>query len=160
MALRRLAQANNANNNANNSAAPSPMTSSAVGSPATSPVLPTTPNSRVSLSLYRSPASTPSISSSIPFDWDAARSRKPPPYPTPLQNKRKSNGIGSSTPVKRAVVRKKGIIQRYSVLHLHHASKELKFLSGSLLSLLLSRLKLLFFLTMSHYHHPRHQPKF
>lgn len=60
------------------------------------------------MGVYRSPASTPSISSSIPFDWNAARSRKPPPYGTPLQNKTRKS---TSTPAKR-VVRKKGIIER------------------------------------------------
>ncbi|KAG5635838.1 hypothetical protein H0H81_009978 [Sphagnurus paluster] len=60
------------------------------------------------MGVYRSPASTPSISSSIPFDWNAARSRKPPPYGMPLQNKTRKS---TSTPAKR-VVRKKGIIER------------------------------------------------
>lgn len=115
MALRRLAQTNNAINNADNGSPRTPYSASS----------PSTPNSHVSLGTYRSPASTPSISSSVPFDWEAARSRRPPPYPTPLQNKRKSNGTSGSvatTPVKRAVIRKKGLVERYSVRHLHHAS--------------------------------------
>ncbi|GLB34945.1 putative protein of unknown function (DUF2418) [Lyophyllum shimeji] len=114
MSLRRLAQANNAA-----TASPrSPESSSSTGTPVTpsaNGTLPSTPRNRVSIGAYRSPASTPSISSSIPFDWDAARSRKPAPYGTPLQNKaRKSLGVGGpavGTPVKR-VVRKKGIIER------------------------------------------------
>lgn len=119
MALRRLAQANNAANSAAQSPR-SPQLFSATNSPTSSPVLPSTPNtrSRVSLDLYRSPASTPSISSSVPFDWEAARARRPPPYPTPLQSKRKSTGVGSSvpgTPAKRAVIRKKGIVERYYI---------------------------------------------
>ncbi|KAF8077938.1 hypothetical protein FPV67DRAFT_1685237 [Lyophyllum atratum] len=113
MSLRRLAQANNATTASprspdSNSSSASPLASSANGT------LPSTPRNRVSMGTYRSPASTPSISSSIPFDWNAARSRKPPPYGTPLQNKgRKSLGVGNSagTPAKR-VVRKKGIVER------------------------------------------------
>jgi hypothetical protein len=61
----------------------------------------------------------PSISSSIPFDWDAARLRKPPPYGTPFVDRRLQalkNGGGrptpnKSTPTKR-VVRKKTLWQK------------------------------------------------
>ncbi|KAG5642955.1 hypothetical protein DXG03_001836 [Asterophora parasitica] len=110
MSLRRLAQANAAI--ASPSRPDSHLTAS-TSSPLTSGA-PSTPRNRVSIGAYRSPASTPSISSSIPFDWNAARSRKPPPYGTPLQTKaRKSLGVGSTTgtPAKR-VVRKKGIFER------------------------------------------------
>lgn len=121
MALRRLAQTNHA---ATASGSPrSPQVASTPDSPAGSSMnntAPSTPRNRVSIGTYRSPASTPSISSSIPFDWNAARSRRPPPYGSPLQNGRgrTSTGVGSSTPgtpIRRAVIRKKGIIERCTV---------------------------------------------
>ncbi|KAF8636559.1 hypothetical protein AX17_003371 [Amanita inopinata Kibby_2008] len=103
MAYRRFAQENYA-------AVASPNSSGSH-----SPAHPVTPRTRPSiLSAYRSPASTPSISSSVPFDWDAARSRKPPPYSTPLQHKSRKS-TGSATPSvqhRKAVIRKKGIIER------------------------------------------------
>ncbi|KAG6814350.1 hypothetical protein H0H92_010935 [Tricholoma furcatifolium] len=97
MSLRRLAQSNNA--------AASPRTPDSASRHST-------PRSRVSLAAYRSPASTPSISSSIPFDWDAARSRKAPPYGTPNQ---KSRINASATPAKR-VIRKKGFVERITAI--------------------------------------------
>ncbi|KAF9464712.1 hypothetical protein BDZ94DRAFT_1255737 [Collybia nuda] len=117
MALRRLAQTNHA---ATVGSPRSPQEASAPDSPAGSPMgsmAPTTPRNRVSIGTYRSPASTPSISSSVPFDWDAARSRRPPPYASPLQNNRgrTSMGTGSTTPgtpKRKAVIRKKGILER------------------------------------------------
>ncbi|KAH0583864.1 hypothetical protein H2248_009460 [Termitomyces sp. 'cryptogamus'] len=103
MSLRRLAQANNA---AVHTGSPrSPESNSGKDSPRMS--LPSTPRNRTFISAYRSPASTPSISSSIPFDWEAARSRKPAPYGTPGQNRVR----GAGTPVKR-VVREKGFVER------------------------------------------------
>ncbi|KAG6897583.1 hypothetical protein C0992_000171 [Termitomyces sp. T32_za158] len=109
MSLRRLAQANNAatsTGSPRNSGSTSTNNSPRPGST----TLPSTPRNRTSIGTYRSPASTPSISSSIPFDWDAARARKPPPYGTSFQNKaRQSTGVG--TPVKR-VIRKKGLVER------------------------------------------------
>ncbi|KAF8902131.1 hypothetical protein CPB84DRAFT_1776689 [Gymnopilus junonius] len=74
-----------------------------------------TPRSRPSYGLHRSPADTPSISSSVPFDWEAARSMAPPPYATPSKSRgRKSLAVGTGTPTasRKAVVRKKGIIER------------------------------------------------
>lgn len=120
MSLRRFAQSNNA-------ASASPRSPASVSSPA-SPVPspgPSTPRNRPRPSLHQSPASTPSISSSIPFDWDAVRSFKPPPYASPLQSKsrrgRQSNsldsGASTGTPVRRPVIRKKGIFEKW-VLHL------------------------------------------
>ena len=72
---------------------------------------PVTParNARPSIGLYRSPASTPSIASSIPFDWDAARSHKPAPYGTPLR--KKTSGVGGGAP-RKAIVRKKSLYTR------------------------------------------------
>ncbi|EAU88533.2 hypothetical protein CC1G_04239 [Coprinopsis cinerea okayama7 len=107
MALRRLAQ--------NNAAAATPKREA--DSPVAKPRLsmPTTPRNRVSIGPYRSPASTPSLSATIPFDWEAARSRAPPPY-TPLQRKLRQSTAGDSTdsprPVRRAFVRKKGFFEK------------------------------------------------
>ena len=75
---------------------------------------PSTPrNSKISYNISTPPSATPSISSSTPFDWDAARLRKPPPYGTPFVDRRLQalrNGGGQtpskSTPTKR-IVRKK-----------------------------------------------------
>ena len=81
---------------------------------------PSTPrNSKISYTISTPPSLTPSISSSTPFDWDAARQRKPPPYGTPFVDRRIQalrNGGGGptpnkSTPTKRAV-RKKTIWQK------------------------------------------------
>jgi len=77
-----------------------------------SDMYPTTPRTRI----YRSPLSTPSLSSSTPFDWDALRSGKPPPYPSPKRPKpRKSVVAGSKTP--KRVVRQKGVVERFVTVH-------------------------------------------
>ncbi|KAG6820356.1 hypothetical protein H0H93_001548 [Arthromyces matolae] len=107
--LRRLAQTNNA---AAQTGSPRSVNDSP--RPPSTPSQPSTPRNRVSIGSYRSPASTASISSSIPFDWDAARSRKPPPFGTPVQKKGRQS-MGTGTPVKR-VVRKQGIIERVTSL--------------------------------------------
>jgi hypothetical protein len=56
---------------------------------------------RASIVYSHSPLSTPSLSTTTPFDWDAARGYKPPPYPTPnaARNRRSrmSVGVGVST---------------------------------------------------------------
>ena len=103
--LRRFAQQNNA----------------AVGSPRaseSSSVPPSTPparKARPSLAAFQSPTAAPSLSASVPFDWEAARSYAPPPYGTPMQRKvRKSMGI-DATPNKtprKALVRKKSLLTR------------------------------------------------
>lgn len=106
MSLRRFAQANNAANTPGSPLPSSPRLSGATYTPVT-------PRPRVSY--VHSPSSTPSISSSTPFDWDAARSRRPPPYASPLSAKRKSR---TSTipdglrPLPKKVVKKKGIFER------------------------------------------------
>lgn len=111
MALRRLAQANNAASSNGSPRIASPHSGSGPSSPVTPGAL-KTPRNRISY--IQAPSSTPSISSSIPFDWDAVRSMKPPPYGTPLQGKRRigQKGVSSSdgTP-RRAIVRKKGIVE-------------------------------------------------
>ena len=80
-----------------------------------SPTIPTTPrNKPIIVSPYRSPAATPSISSSIPFDWEAARSRKSPPYGTPFQNRTRKSTVAQTpgSQHRKAIVRKKGLIER------------------------------------------------
>ncbi|KAF9227918.1 hypothetical protein BS17DRAFT_726574 [Gyrodon lividus] len=109
MSLRRFAQANAAHV-PGSPHSPSPRLTSGTQTPVT-------PRTRVSY--LDSPSSTPSISSSIPFDWEAARSRRPPPYGTPLSAKRKArmstaNGTGGSP--RKAVIRKKGLIERITVI--------------------------------------------
>ncbi|KAF8163310.1 hypothetical protein B0H34DRAFT_795036 [Crassisporium funariophilum] len=108
MALRRFAHENHA--------LASPRSPEAgTGSSANAPP-PSTPRPRLSYSIHRSPADTPSISSSVPFDWEAARSRAPPPYSTPIKARgRKSVGTGTPNGIgtpRKAVVRKKGFIER------------------------------------------------
>ena len=58
--------------------------------------------------MSRSPADTPSISSSIPFDWEAAKNLRPAPYGLPAKRTRMS----SDGTQRKAVVKKKGIIER------------------------------------------------
>lgn len=106
MSLRRFAQANHAANTPGSPHSPSPRLNGATQ-------IPVTPRPRVSY--VHSPSSTPSISSSTPFDWDAARSRRPPPYASPLSAKRKSrmstipDGL---RPLPKKVVKKKGIFEK------------------------------------------------
>ncbi|KAH7871841.1 uncharacterized protein C8R40DRAFT_1120426 [Lentinula edodes] len=117
MALRRFAQANNAS-----TASPNRSGASSNASPVSvTPGLPVTPKprGRVSIGIHQSPASTPSLSSSIPFDWEAARSRRPPPYASPSQNRSRggrNSGSNSSslngTPARKAVVKKKSIVEK------------------------------------------------
>ncbi|KAF8964693.1 hypothetical protein BDZ97DRAFT_1939044 [Flammula alnicola] len=104
MALRRFAQENNAAASPRSPKGPVPESPS-------SGFQPTTPRNRLSYGIHRSPADTPSISSSIPFDWEAARSRAPPPYATPLRG-RKSVGTGTVGTPRKAIVRKKGVFER------------------------------------------------
>jgi hypothetical protein len=101
MSLRRFAQANAANI----PDSPSPRSSSGTQTPVT-------PRARVSY--LDSPSSTPSISSSTPFDWEAARSRRPPPYATPLSVKRKArmSAANAATSPRKAIIRKKGFVER------------------------------------------------
>ncbi|KAG6376156.1 hypothetical protein JVT61DRAFT_2130 [Boletus reticuloceps] len=104
MSLRRFAQVNAANV-PSTPHSPSPHRSSGTQTPAT-------PRTRISY--LDSPSSTPSISSSTPFDWEAARSRRPPPYATPPSVKRKarmSTGNAATSP-RKAFIRKKGFVER------------------------------------------------
>ncbi|KAF9246513.1 hypothetical protein BU15DRAFT_70594 [Melanogaster broomeanus] len=108
MSLRRFAQANAANI-PGSPHSPSPRLSSGTQTPVT-------PRTRVSY--IDSPSTTPSISSSTPFDWEAARSRRPPPYGTPLSAKRKprkSTTNGAASP-RKAVIRKKGLVESLTAI--------------------------------------------
>ncbi len=81
-------------------------------SPAAHPP-PVTPRNRPrqSIAIHHSPASTPSISSSVPFDWNAARTRQPAPFSTPRSRIRPSTS-GLATP-RKAVIRKKSFFQKF-----------------------------------------------
>ncbi|KAH8106834.1 hypothetical protein BXZ70DRAFT_252616 [Cristinia sonorae] len=113
MSLRRFAQTNSA---AVSSSPRSPH-SSAQASPSTPTKNgpPSTPRAQLVYSI--SPVTSPSLSASTPFDWEAARSRKPPPYASPLAGKRVrqlQNGSPTgtkSTPNKR-VVRRKSMVEK------------------------------------------------
>lgn len=107
--LRRLAQTNAAV-----SASPRAGQASVSVGP-TTPVRgsgPSTPRTRLVYPI--SPVTSPSLSASTPFDWEAARARRPPPYATPKRNSRQSDvgTAGKATPGRR-VVRKKSLYDRY-----------------------------------------------
>ncbi|CAL1705050.1 unnamed protein product [Somion occarium] len=111
-ALRRFAQTNHAVTNS-----PRTSDSSAQASPSTptkgqNGYLPSTPRTRLVYPI--SPVTSPSLSASTPFDWEAARAHKPPPYASPLARKRVrtlQHGGSPSTPLKR-VIRKKGFVEK------------------------------------------------
>ncbi|KZP11970.1 hypothetical protein FIBSPDRAFT_1050381 [Athelia psychrophila] len=111
MALRRWAQTNNANANGSPKVktpnSPGLNSSSAPGTPGSAPSSP-----RPRASYMYSPSATPSISSSTPFDWDAARSMKPAPYGSPAQGKRRMATKATGTPARKGVTRKKGLVER------------------------------------------------
>ncbi|KAH9997268.1 hypothetical protein BJV77DRAFT_1065334 [Russula vinacea] len=82
---------------------------------------PVTPRTRASYPITRSPLESPSISASLPFDWEAARGLRSPPY-SPLGPKRRGarhSGIdslnGNATATKRAV-RKKSLYEKITAL--------------------------------------------
>lgn len=117
MDLRRLAQANAmAPPRRLSSPSDSRATNYASTSPSSTPA-PATPRTRASYPITRSPLESPSISASLPFDWEAARGLRSPPY-SPLGPKRRGvrkSGIdspnGKATSAKRAV-RKKRLYER------------------------------------------------
>ncbi|KAI0281402.1 hypothetical protein BGY98DRAFT_913434 [Russula aff. rugulosa BPL654] len=97
----------------------STTTNYASTSPSSAPS--TTPKTRASYPITRSPLESPSISASLPFDWEAARGLRSPPY-SPLGPKRRGarkSGIdspnGNAAATKRAV-RKKGLYERITAL--------------------------------------------
>jgi hypothetical protein len=110
MDLRRLAQAN-AMASPRRLSHPSNHRTTAPTTPTPAPALPTTPRTRASYPITRSPLESPSISASLPFDWDAARGLRSPPYSTfgpRRRGARKSeldSPSGKGTPSKRAVRR-------------------------------------------------------
>lgn len=134
MSLRRFAQTNNATASPRHSL-PTPMTPSPLSGNAdylVSPspgarrhsvgvgfgtTTPTTPRTRISYS----PTVSPSISASQPFDWEAVRLRKPPPYGGALHSARvralrKSEanaGLRGSPGSPKKTVRTKSFKERY-----------------------------------------------
>lgn len=108
MSLRRIAQANAAIHN-------SPRVSDSVPStPAKGSGIPSTPRTRLVYPV--SPVTSPSLSASTPFDWDAARARKPPPYASPLANKQRGRGRQTGSPKSgpsKRVIRKKSFAEKY-----------------------------------------------
>ncbi|KAJ3492370.1 hypothetical protein NLI96_g36 [Meripilus lineatus] len=114
MSLRRIAQTNaaiqsspRANDASSQTTPTTPVKTSLNG-------LPTTPRTRLVYPM--SPVTSPSLSASRPFDWDAARARKPPPYASPLANKQRGRARQSDTPGKpgpsKRVVRNRGIVEK------------------------------------------------
>ncbi|CCM00134.1 uncharacterized protein FIBRA_02161 [Fibroporia radiculosa] len=130
MELRRLAQSNNATSSTSSPRRGTSSTSpgSLLSTPNRGGHVPTTPRTRL---IYpHSPVTSPSISASTPFDWDAARSRRPPPYATPVSKRvrgLRQSDIGTPTPgsagsdppatkKKERVVRKRGLVDRITSL--------------------------------------------
>jgi hypothetical protein len=69
---------------------------------------------QISMNILRSPVASPSVSASTPFNWHAARHRLPPPFQSPLQDKRNrihARNAALATPTRR-VVRRPGILER------------------------------------------------
>ncbi|KAI0320094.1 hypothetical protein OF83DRAFT_1259018 [Amylostereum chailletii] len=118
MDLRRFAQSNAMSSP--RKAASSSASSSGPSTPVSKATVPVTPRTRPSYAISRSPLLSPSISASLPFDWDSARQRRDPPY-SPLGSKRKAGrksemGVGTNgTPAKR-VVRKKGMYEKLTAI--------------------------------------------
>lgn len=109
--LRRFAQANRATQ-----ASPGANASGSVSQPATpnaEDTIPITPARKPRVSYVRSPADTPSISSSTPFDWDAVRNKRPPPYGTPPRTQTPAGkGQRANSSQSKRIVKRKGIIER------------------------------------------------
>jgi hypothetical protein len=101
--LRRFAHENHANG-------PSVPSTPVRGQPG-----PSTP--RPKLVFHPSPFISPSRSASTPFDWEAARARRPAPYATPLG--KRAAALRNASPVKgkpvkrERVIRKKSFFQKY-----------------------------------------------
>jgi hypothetical protein len=117
MDLRRLAQANAMASPRRLSHPSNNRTSNSTSTPPSSASLPSTPKARASYPITRSPLESPSISASLPFDWEAARGLRSPPY-YPLGPKRRGGRNSEldspsvkGTPSKRAV-RKQSLYER------------------------------------------------
>lgn len=124
MSLRRVAQANHAIASPRSSLSSSSASQSTMTSPTTpdkEKIFPVTPRQpRTSHhQIIRSPLLSPSLSEVRPFDWEAAKSNRPPPYASPLKAKSRrqsavpNGALGSPTkgPGKR-VVRKKSLYEK------------------------------------------------
>ncbi|KAI0032281.1 hypothetical protein K488DRAFT_86018 [Vararia minispora EC-137] len=108
MSLRRFAQENSM---------ASPRKSAAGSSGPSTPRTPDRPRPGY-VQVNRSPLLLPSQSASNPFDWEAARGHKAPPYPSPISKKarRSEVGVGAGgmpeTPRKKRVVRQKSFMEK------------------------------------------------
>lgn len=124
MSLRRVAQANHAMASPRSSFSSSSASQSTMTSPTTpdkEKIFPVTPRQpRTSHhQIIRSPLLSPSLSEVRPFDWEAAKSNRPPPYASPVKSKSRrqstvpNGALGSPTkgPGKR-VVRKKSLYEK------------------------------------------------
>ena len=117
MDLRRLAQANAMASPTRRLSNPSDSrNTSYISTSSSSGASPVTPRTRASYPITRSPLESPSISASLPFDWEAARGLRSPPY-SPLGPKRRGvrkSGLDSpngKAAAKRAV-RKKSLYEK------------------------------------------------
>lgn len=123
MSLRRVAQTNHAMATPRSSLSSSSTSQSTMTSPSTpdkEKIFPVTPKQRNShYQITRSPLLSPSLSEVRPFDWEAAKSNRPPPYASPLKGKSRrqsmapNGALGSPTkgPTRR-VVRKKSLYEK------------------------------------------------
>ncbi|KAI9509388.1 hypothetical protein F5148DRAFT_768930 [Russula earlei] len=122
MDLRRLAQANAmASPRRLSNTSSHHTTRSTSTTPPSAPAPLPTPRTRTSYPFTRSPLESPSLSASLPFDWEAARGLRSPPY-FPLGPKRRSarkseidSPNGKATSAKRAV-RRKSLYERITAL--------------------------------------------
>ncbi|TFK54871.1 hypothetical protein OE88DRAFT_1710647 [Heliocybe sulcata] len=108
MSLRRFAHAKT---NTNGYGSPNKASSSEQVSPSTeSP--PKTPVRSGRASFIYSPSAVPSKYSTVPFDWDAARAHKPPPYGSPLSTRKPKPRKSEAGVASRRIVRKKSLVER------------------------------------------------
>lgn len=126
MDLRRFAQTQKAKTSSPSRVSTSPIAHVSLPStPIRGAAMQAAPHTRLVYPI--SPVTSPSLSASTAFDWEAARSSRPPPYSSPaarrVRNLRQSDvGTGSPGPAtpgghrRERIVRKKGLIERY-VLH-------------------------------------------
>jgi hypothetical protein len=119
MDLRRLAQAN-AMASPRRYSAPlnHPTLNSTTTTPPSASAHPVTSRPRISYPITRSPLESPSISASLPFDWEAARGLRDPPYSllSPKRRSVRNSDIGTpnakASPTKQRAVRKKSFYEK------------------------------------------------
>ncbi|KAH9951901.1 hypothetical protein B0H21DRAFT_3460 [Amylocystis lapponica] len=114
MSLLRYAQTNSAGTQSASPRSASSASSSRPSTPIRNGGLPLTPRTRISYPI--SPVTSPSLSASRAFDWEAARSGLPAPYATPLRGKGRKSAVGiqntpKGTPGKKHV-RKKTFLEK------------------------------------------------